>query len=77
MDRNDNFFFPLILSRSRPVLALKEAILKFFNFFNFFAIFSEIYIPDWLGTKRNDFFFSHSQLVPSRFALKGSRYDVF
>ena len=39
MDRNDNFCFPLILSRSRPVSDLKEAILMFFNFLNFFAIF--------------------------------------
>ena len=31
MDRNDNFCFPLILSRSRPVSALKEAILMFLD----------------------------------------------
>ena len=39
MDRNDNFCFPHILSRSRPVSALKEAILMFFSFLKFFAIF--------------------------------------
>ena len=39
MDRNDNFCFPLILSQSRPVSALKEAILMFFSLLNFFAIF--------------------------------------
>ena len=34
-------------------------------------------IPNWLGTDRNDFFFSHSQPVLSCFGLKRSHNDVF
>ena len=71
------FFFLSFSAGPYPVLALKEAILIFFNFLNFFAIFSVFYIPDWLGTNRNDFFFSHSQPVPSHFGLKRSHNDVF
>ena len=77
MDWKDKIFFPLILSWSRPVLALKEAILMFFNFLNFFAVFSGFYIPDWLGTNRNEIFFSHSQPILSYFGLKKSHNDVF
>ena len=77
IDRND-FFFSLILSQSHPVLAWKEAIMMFFNFLNFFAIFLEFPIPGRVGMDQNkNFFFSHSQPLSSRFALKRSHNDVF
>ena len=67
MDQNDNFFFLLILRRSRPVFAFKEAILKFFDFRIFFAIFLEFPTPDWVGTDRNDFFFLSFSACPMFF----------
>ena len=59
MDQNENIFFSLILSLSRPILAWKEAITMFFNFLNFFAIFLEFPIPGRVGMDRNkNIFFS-------------------
>ena len=78
MARNDNFFFPLILSRSCLVLALKEAILMFFIFLNFFAIFLEFPIPGRVEMDRtNNFFFSHPRPLSSRFGMKRSHNNVF
>ena len=50
----------------------------FFNFLKFFATVLEFPIPSWVGMNRNDnFFFSHSEPLPSHFGLKGSHNDVF
>ena len=71
-------FFSHILNLSRLVLAWKEAIMMFFSFLNFFAIFLEYPIPGRVGLDQNEnFFFSHSQPLPSRFGLKRSHNDVF
>ena len=52
--------------------------MMFFNFLNFFAIFLEFPIPGRVGMDQNkNFFFSHSQPLPSCFGLKRSHIDVF
>ena len=78
MDRNDNFFFPLMLSLSCPVMALKEGIFMLFIFFLIFFLFFEIPYSEfgWNGTEQ-EFFLSHSQPHPSRFGLERSHIDVF
>ena len=52
--------------------------MMFINFLHFFAIVLEFPIPGRVGVDRNDnFFFSHSQPVPSRFVLKRGHNDFF
>ena len=71
------FFFSLILSLSRLILAWNEATMMFSDFLNFFAIFLEFLILGRVGMDRNEnFFFSHSRPVPSSFGLKWSHNDV-
>ena len=51
------FFFSLILSLSRLILAWNEATMMFSDFLNFFAIFLEFLILGRVGMDRNENFF--------------------
>ena len=55
------FFYFFIFSLSRPFptyLAGEVAKMVVFGFFNFFCYFLEFSITSWVGTHRNEFFFS-------------------